>query len=248
MFGARYAYKLAVGRVSSLPLTTWIMDPGYLPYNIPAMASIGRYKILAGETVVEDTIQRSRFIATLAPTPTVDEAKSFIARVRETYSDASHNCWAYLVGSPGSSANIGLSDDGEPHGTAGRPMLNILTHSGVGDLSVVVTRYFGGVKLGKGGLVRAYSGAVKLALEQATLTEKVEWVNLLVEIDYPWLDSLKRSMPDFEAAIISEVFTEKVALDIRLPEEHEQAFREAVSELSNGSAAITRVKAGDTDG
>lgn len=206
------------------------------------MSNSRRYNILAGETTVENTIQRSRFIATLAPTPTVDDAKAFIARVRSSYADATHNCWAYLVGEPGSSANIGMSDDGEPHSTAGRPMLNVLNHCGLGDLSVVVTRYFGGVKLGKGGLVRAYSGSVKLALEQAVLCEKIEWVQLEVELEYKLHEPLKLLYPQYEAEVLEEVFAAEVTHNLRVPQDRADEFEKALLEKSLGNARLRRLK------
>ena len=134
-----------------------------------------RYPIPAGICRVEEEIKRSRFIATLGYTPTREEARAFVDRVRAEFQDASHTCWAFLVGPPGSTVTVGMSDDGEPHGTAGRPMLNVLHHSGVGDLTAVVTRYFGGTKLGKGGLVRAYSGGVQRALELEAFMERVPY-------------------------------------------------------------------------
>ncbi|NLG62975.1 MAG: hypothetical protein GX539_12100, partial [Candidatus Cloacimonetes bacterium] len=100
-------------------------------------------------------VQRSRFIATLAHAPDVESARAFIEEVRAEFPDATHNCWAFVAGPPGSTSHVGFSDAGEPHGTAGRPMLDVLLHSGIGEVAAVVTRYFGGVKLGKGGLVRA---------------------------------------------------------------------------------------------
>src|SRR5690606_17190774 len=124
----------------------------------------GGYPIPAATHRTEQTIQRSRFIATLAHAPTVDAARARIDDVRAGFPDATHNCWAFLAGPPGSTAHVGFSDAGEPHGTAGRPMLDVLLHSGIGEVAAVVTRYYGGVKLGKGGLVRAYGGAVQHAL------------------------------------------------------------------------------------
>jgi uncharacterized YigZ family protein len=139
-----------------------------------------RYPIPAARHRVEEEILRSRFVTTLAYAPTVEEARAFIDEVRVEFDDASHNCWAYVVGQPGSTAQNGMSDDGEPHGTAGRPMLTVLLHSGVGDIAAVVTRYFGGTLLGKGGLVRAYSGGVQYALESLPTAEKVEKSHLTV--------------------------------------------------------------------
>ena len=99
---------------------------------------------------VEDVIRRSRFIATFARASSTEEARDFLERIRAEHAQATHNCWAYVAGEPGSTAQVGASDDGEPKGTAGRPMLTALLHSGVGEVAVVVTRYFGGILLGTG--------------------------------------------------------------------------------------------------
>ena len=122
-----------------------------------------RYLIPAQETRIEIIVVNSRFIATAAPVFSVDEAKAFIAKVREEFADASHNVPTYLIGH-GASVIAHCSDDGEPSGTAGRPALAVLRGSGLGDVAVVVTRYFGGTKLGTGGLVRAYGDAVREVL------------------------------------------------------------------------------------
>ncbi len=119
-----------------------------------------RYAIPAARHDVEQVIDRSRFLCTVAPTSTVEDAQAFVRDIAHEYPDATHHCWAYVIGAPGSSDRIGLSDDGEPHGTAGRPMLTVLQHCGMGDIAAVVSRYYGGVKLGTGGLVKAYGGAV----------------------------------------------------------------------------------------
>ena len=123
-----------------------------------------RYPVPAAVHRVEQEISRSRFITTVARASTIDEATDFIRRVGAEFADATHNCWAYVIGPPGDTARIGMSDAGEPHGTAGRPMLSALLYSGVGDVVAVVTRYYGGTKLGTGGLVRAYGGGVQQAL------------------------------------------------------------------------------------
>src|SRR5665811_1552158 len=117
-----------------------------------------RYPIPAGRARVEDIILRSRFITTAGPASGSEEARAFVAAVRSEFADASHNCYAFVAGPPGSSAQVGMSDDGEPGGTAGRPMLAALLGCGIGDIVVVVSRYFGGTLLGTGGLVRAYAG------------------------------------------------------------------------------------------
>jgi len=202
-----------------------------------------RYPIPASQVRIEETILRSRFITTLAPAPTVDAARAFVAAVRAEFSDATHNCWAYVVGAPGSTAQIGMSDDGEPAGTAGKPMLNVLLGSGVGDVAAVVTRYFGGAKLGTGGLVRAYSGGVKAALLQLPVIEKVERVLLQVILPYRLYQPVERLLPAFEAEVIDSQFAAEVTLRVRLPVEHANDWRGALRELS---ADVIQVRADDS--
>src|SRR5215218_8245898 len=154
--------------------------------------STSRYPIPADVYRARDEIDRSRFITTIAPAPTVEAAEAFIRSMRDEFPDATHNCWAYVVGPPGSTTRVGMSDDGEPHGTAGRPMLTALLHGGVGDVVAVVTRYFGGTLLGKGGLVRAYTGCVQQALEHLPTTERVRKVRIAIEIEYASVDGVRR--------------------------------------------------------
>lgn len=202
------------------------------------MSSDERYAIPAETCRVEDEIKRSRFITTVTYTPTEEEARAFINQMREEFSDASHNCWAYLIGPPGNTSTVGMSDDGEPHGTAGRPMLTVLTHCDLGDITAVVTRYYGGTNLGKGGLVRAYSGGVQLALENIKRGEHIIYTTAIVVIDYPTVEMFKRQLPDFEAKITAEDFGADVTFEIELPEEQALPFTNTITELTNGRAQI----------
>lgn len=201
---------------------------------------MNRYPVPADLVRTEEVIKRSRFITTLARAATVDEAKELIELVRDEFADATHNCWAYLVGPPGSTAQVGMSDDGEPHGTAGRPMLNALLHSGAGDVVAVVTRYYGGTKLGKGGLVRAYSGGVGRALDQVELRDKVSWQRMRLTFDYASLELFRRLCPELEAEIEDEAFSDRVTVTVRMPEERAEAFKAMVIERLAG-----RVEVGD---
>ena len=158
-----------------------------------------RYPIPAGRFRSEIEVERSRFIATVQPVTSTAEAQAFIASIKTEFPDANHNCWAYLVGPPESTDQVGLSDDGEPHGVAGKPMLIALQYSGLGDTAVVVSRYFGGVKLGKGGMVKAYTAAVKTALEQLSRAERVTWVSFLATFDYALVTPFERRLAEFEA-------------------------------------------------
>src|SRR5262245_29082875 len=132
-----------------------------------------RYRVPARPVRVEDRIEKSRFIASAARAQSSADARAFVESLRSEMPDATHHCFAFVAGPPGSSNAVGSSDDGEPSGTAGRPMLSVLMNCGVGEIVVVVTRYFGGVKLGKGGLVRAYTGAVQHALRELATVERV---------------------------------------------------------------------------
>lgn len=198
----------------------------------------GRYRIPAGPYRVEEEIKRSRFITTLGHAPSVAAARAFIAAVSAEFADANHNCWAYVVGPPGSTGQVGMSDDGEPHGSAGRPMLTVLLHAGVGDIAAVVTRYFGGTLLGVGGLVRAYSGGVQLALATLPTVERVPTVLLDVVVDYTAITPLQRLAPDFEAVIVAQDFGLDATYRIRLPLQQVDAFRAAVTNLTHGQALV----------
>lgn len=205
------------------------------------MADASRYPVPARVHRVEETIQRSRFITTAARAPDADAAHAFVERIREEFPDATHNCWAFVAGPPGSMTHIGMSDDGEPHGTAGRPMLTALLHSGVGEIVAVCSRWFGGVKLGTGGLQRAYAGGVKLALQTLPTEEKVERVPLLVTVSYAEVDALHRLLDEVEALVEHEEFGADVRVRCRVPAPAEGAFCDALAELSRGAARIERL-------
>lgn len=202
------------------------------------MAQAARYLIPAEQHRVEEEIQRSRFITTAAPASTVEEAQAFIQSMRDAFPDATHNCWAFLVGPPGSSGKVGMSDDGEPHGTAGRPMLNILSHADMGDIAVVVTRYYGGTKLGKGGLVRAYSHGVQLVLQEMPTKEKVAYVACALIADYSQVTLLKRLLEEHAILVDSETYEIDAVFQLRVPEDGRTAFETAVNGLDYGSILL----------
>ena len=202
------------------------------------MSDTYRYPIPARTCRTQEEIKRSRFITTVGYTPTLEDARAFIDRIRAEFSDAGHNCWAYQVGPPGNTMTMGMTDDGEPHGTAGRPMLGILLNSGIGDIAAVVTRYWGGIKLGRGGLVRAYSGGVQQALRNLVLAEHVDYVTLTVVIEYTSVTQFKRMLPDYEAEVESETYGADVEYRLKLPDPRVAPFRDALTDLTNGQALI----------
>lgn len=207
--------------------------------------SAPRYLFPAGEHRVSQEIERSRFITTLAPAPSLESARAFVDRVRAEFPDATHNCWAYVVGPPGSTACIGMSDDGEPHGTAGRPMLNALLHSAIGDVAAVVTRYFGGTLLGKGGLVRAYTGGVVEALATLPTREKVRRARVAIEVEYARADAIRRMLPAHEATLLGEDYSATVGLRVELPASGVEALQRAAMDATAGDCLFETV---DVDG
>ncbi|WMC10464.1 YigZ family protein [Oceanimonas pelagia] len=142
------------------------------------------YLVPAASVVWEQEIKKSRFIACLAHTPNAEAARAFIERLRSEYPGAGHHCSAFIAGAPNDSQALGFSDDGEPSGTAGKPMLAVLQGAGIGEITAVVVRYFGGIKLGTGGLVRAYGSSVNGALAELTTVEKVIEGRLALAADY----------------------------------------------------------------
>jgi uncharacterized YigZ family protein len=197
-----------------------------------------RYPVPAGEHRAQSEISRSRFIATVAPADSVAAAQAFVARVRAEFPDATHNCWAYLVGPPGSTGRVGMSDDGEPHGTAGRPMLTALLHSGLGDVAAVVTRYYGGTKLGTGGLVRAYGGCVAEALATLPRAERVTWARCRVTVGYGDVQALQQLVPAHEGRFVAETYAADVTYEVELPESARLAFAAAVRDATRGQGQI----------
>ena len=202
------------------------------------MAASDRYAVPGGRHRVEDEVRRSRFITTVGRTRTREEAEAFVGEVRGEFSDATHNCWAFVAGPPGSTTAVGMSDDGEPHGTAGRPRLEALLHSGVGEVAAVVTRYFGGVKLGKGGLGRAYAGGVTHALAEMPRSERIERRALRVVCDYAARDPLLRLAHDLEADLVTEDYGADVILVFDVPVTATERFTEGIAALTAGQALV----------
>ena len=179
------------------------------------------------------TVVNSRFIASLAPVFTVDEAKAYVSRTREEFADATHNVPVYLVGG-GDQVIAHCSDDGEPSGTAGRPALAVLQGSGLGDVAVVITRYFGGTKLGTGGLVHAYQDAVRQVVKDVPRAEKQRVQIILLETPYTYLERLRRLIPVHRGLILEENFSGQVSMTIQIANEALDALQAALIELSSG--------------
>lgn len=204
-----------------------------------------RYKIPRERHRVEQVIDRSRFICTVERVQSVEEAQAFIKAMNAEFADATHNCWAYVVGAPGSTDRIGVSDDGEPHGTAGRPMLTVLQHCGVGEIAAVVTRYYGGTKLGTGGLVKAYGGAVQEALASLPVAERVDRVTATFEVGYAQIGAVQQLLPALEAEVLAQDFGALATFTVTLPRHEAAALESAVADLTRGRGAF---RLGDSAG
>jgi uncharacterized YigZ family protein len=192
-----------------------------------------RYPIPVREARKEIIVINSRFIASLAPTFNVEEAKDFISRIKSEFPDASHHVPAYLIGF-GNSVIAHCSDGGEPAGTAGRPALAVLQGSGLGDVAVVVTRYFGGTKLGTGGLVHAYGQAVKEVLKDLPRAEKVPTHTVRLILPYPYFENVRRLVAENKGKIIDEDFAVDVTVTALFSVELFDGFQKDLSELTRG--------------
>ena len=200
------------------------------------------YKTVRTEASVPQTIERSRFIAHIRPVESREEAEDFIAQIRAQYRDATHNVPAMVLGDK---AQIQwASDDGEPQGTSGAPMVQLFTGEGLTNLVIVVTRYFGGIKLGTGGLVRAYSSSAKMAIEAAGICSVCSVCRMSVRIEYTFLDRIiKMAAQDLsrpESFVIAETdYGEKVTLQLLCQEEDEEKVSGMLANLTSGTAQIT---------
>lgn len=204
-------------------------------YNIPDLRP--------GEVFrVEQTIKRSRFIASVGHTPDVEEAKAFIEQIKAEFEDARHNCWAYCAGAAGSTDRIGASDDGEPHGTAGRPMLTAVTHSGIGEVTVVVTRYFGGILLGTGGLVKAYQSSVKMALEAVPTRIRTKTKRIKFSVEHRFVNQVLRKIETANGRILEKNFDMDADFDVEIPEDLAETFAKELEELTRGALLIEFVE------
>ena len=195
-----------------------------------------KYKTVyrGGQGEIEE--KKSRFIANIHPIASEEEALAILARTRKQYWDARHNCFAYTVGK-----NFELqrcSDDGEPSGTAGRPILDVLLREGIHNCIVIVTRYFGGTLLGTGGLVRAYQKSTQEGLKNCTIIEKMQGHELAICSDYNDIGKLQYLTAKNQIAVIDTLYTERAELHVMVPEQQLSSFLADVTECTSGRADI----------
>ena len=199
---------------------------------------VDSYKILYKGGSGELVEKKSRFIADLCPVSSEEEALDFIEEIRKKYWDARHNCYAYIIKGEGATPTARCSDDGEPSQTAGKPMLDVLMGEELIDVCAVVTRYFGGTLLGTGGLVRAYSGAVKEGLANAQILEKKQGVRMEVTTDYNGVGKIQYLAAQEGIDTLDSQYTDKVVFIFLVPEEQEESFQAKLVESTNGKAVI----------
>jgi uncharacterized YigZ family protein len=203
------------------------------------------YSIPLNEIRRDHVVINSRFIATLAPVFSTDEARAFIARVKNEFSDATHNVPAYIIGG-GNTVTEYFSDDGEPSGTSGRPALAVLRGSGLGDVAVVITRYFGGTLLGTGGLVKAYTESVQMVVNAVGRGRRVPVHVVMAAIPYNLLERLRLLVTRSGGQVLGEDFAADITMTMRFPVEYFEGFQKDLRELSTGKIQAEVIETTET--
>lgn len=198
------------------------------------MSNITPYFILESADEITEEIKKSRFITYMAPTKGRIEAERFVRDIKAKHPDARHNCWAFIAGRPGNGQLYGFSDDGEPSGTAGKPMLNCLVGSGMGELTVVVTRYYGGIKLGTGGLVRAYSGGLQALLKRAKQIECVVYTRLILTCNYSQISTIENLFSVYNGKILHSDYGIEIVMQVDIDARACNEFITALKNKTNG--------------
>lgn len=199
------------------------------------------YPIPAQPVEVSEEIKKSRFITLLEPTPGVEAAKAFVQLIKSRHPAARHHCWAFVAGPPNDSQQLGFSDDGEPAGTAGKPILGQLMGSGIGEITAVVVRYYGGIKLGTGGLVRAYGNGVQLALASLPIKQKVPQAEFLLQCDYGQITMIETLLQQVGGSILQSEYGAAVDIRLSLPAYEAAEIVNRLYNLSRGSLLLQPV-------
>jgi len=200
------------------------------------------YQIAANEVIDETVVSRSRFICYLTPCASNDEAKDFLKHIQQMHPQANHHCYAFVSSHPKNSQCYGFSDDGEPSGTAGRPMLSVLQGSNIGEVCAIVVRYFGGTKLGTGGLQRAYGGSVRQALALLETKIKIPMVERALACQYTQVNDVMRLVEKVGGQIIKQDFQTEVDFLMKVPQENLPQLEHQLQTLSSGQLALKSLK------
>lgn len=199
------------------------------------------YLIPGKELEIETRVSNSRFIAGIKPVFSPDDAEQFLSSVKEKYPDATHHVPAYVIGH-GATVIAHANDDGEPSGTAGSPALSVLQGSGLGDTALVITRYFGGTKLGTGGLIKAYGGAARMVIKNVPKAKKVNVHLLKIVVDYPQYELIRHKINDTQGRVKSEEFTDQVKLIFQLPADQIDSFHHQLDSITRGQVNLTTIE------
>ncbi len=208
-------------------------------YDFVKNMNVRPYLIPNEPVIFEEEIKKSLFITYLAHTPSSDAAKAFVEQIKQKHPDARHNCWGFVAGRPEDSMLWGFSDDGEPSGTAGKPILAQLSGSGVGEITAVVTRYYGGIRLGTGGLVKAYGGGVQQALKLLQTIEKKITTNLHLSLDYGLVPLAQSIIKQFDGTEVDAQYGSNVELDVELEVLHVEDFTQTIINRSGAKIIVT---------
>jgi uncharacterized protein, YigZ family len=206
---------------------------------------MGSYSVPLNEIRREQIVVNSRFIATLAPVFSIDEARAFLARIKKEFADASHNVPAYIIGG-GNTVTEYFSDDGEPSGTAGKPALAVLRGSGLGDVAVVITRYFGGTLLGTGGLVKAYTESTQGVVHAVKRGRRVPVHVALLAIPYHLLERVRLLVTRQSGEVLGEDFAADITMTLQFPIDSFEAFQNQLREMSAGKLKAEVIESKET--
>ena len=183
------------------------------------------YNVPAETLEIETEVKKSRFIARVIRVEDKQTVKHHLQLAKADYPDARHHCWAYLVGDPAQATSAAMNDDGEPSGTAGKPILNVIQHKKIGDVLVIVIRYFGGVKLGAGGLVRAYSGATEAVLSKIKTEHLTPKTYINLTLDFSKEQLIRHHLETNDSEIAEVKYTKSVEMSVSIPVENLEKFK-----------------------
>ena len=187
------------------------------------------YQTLKRAVTARLEIKKSEFIANAYPVTSREEAMFHVEQLRVQYADARHHCWAYIIGDPHNTTSAGFDDDGEPNGTAGRPILNVLQHKSIGNVIIIVVRYFGGIKLGAGGLTRAYAGSAQAAVDMMTLLEHVPMIQVQILAEFATEAQCRYVVDSLNGRIDDVAYSKQVLLTATLAEADIDSLKERLA-------------------
>lgn len=232
--GGRMRYNRRVAEIAEFHLPKHEMLRGF--YVKRSVAMVERLRTVYQGGVGEIVEKKSRFIATVRLVESEEEALTVLEAARKKYWDATHNCFAYVIGER--RETVRCSDDGEPSGTAGRPMLDVLLGEEITNVIVIVTRYFGGTLLGTGGLVRAYSRAVQEGLAHSRLIEKMYGVRMEIQSDYTGIGKIQYLLASSQIPVLDTRYTDQVVTEVLVPKGQADRIRAEITEGTNGRAKM----------